>query len=102
MNKWGIPIEIEQQVLKRDVRCVYCLCEFDKSIRKLKPSWEHIINDIRITTIDNIALCCVSCNASKGSKKLIEWFSSNYCCKKKISIETVAPIIRQHLLKYIN
>jgi hypothetical protein len=49
-NRWGIPIEIEEVVKKRDIKCVYC--------------------GIELTGADNIALCCWSCNASKGRKKL--------------------------------
>ena len=51
--------------LERDKSCVYCGCKFG-SERAKKRSWEHIINDITITGLDNIALCCVGCNASKG------------------------------------
>jgi hypothetical protein len=100
MNKWGIPVEIEELVLKRDKRCVYCGCEFSDSIRKEKASWEHIINDIRITTIENIARCCVGCNSSKGSKSLKDWLSSKYCRSKNIHTETVSEIVRDHIKKY--
>jgi hypothetical protein len=55
MNKWGIPADIEKAVLKRDQKCVYCGINFSDSVRKQKASWEHVINDIRITTIENIA-----------------------------------------------
>ncbi|ENV46009.1 hypothetical protein F955_00025, partial [Acinetobacter schindleri CIP 107287] len=54
-NAWGIPKDIEDLVLERDQRCVYCGCEFG-SERAKKKSWEHIVNDIRITSLDNIAL----------------------------------------------
>lgn len=71
-NKWGIPKEVEKLVLERDTHCVYCGVDFSTEhiSRKTKPSWEHIINDIRIIGSDNIALCCMSCNASKGAKLL--------------------------------
>lgn len=74
-NKWGIPKEVEETVLKRDLFCVYCGVDFsiNHQSRKTKPSWEHIINDIRLSTINNIALCCTSCNASKGAKLLKVW-----------------------------
>ena len=64
-NSWGIPKAIEDAVLERDKSCVYCGCKFG-SERAKKRSWEHIINDITITGLDNIALCCVGCNASRG------------------------------------
>lgn len=88
-NRWGIPKEVEEFVKKRDKSCVYCGIEFklDEKSRKNKPSWEHIINDIRINGIDNIALCCMSCNASKGAKLLENWLESAYCKKKGSPLE---------------
>lgn len=100
MNKWGIPLEIEAQVIKRDKKCVYCGCEFSETIRKEKASWEHIINDIRITTVENIARCCVGCNASKGSKTLKDWLYSKYCFSKNITQDTVAEVVKVHIKKY--
>ena len=61
-NQWGIPKEVEYAVLKRDLRCVYCGCEFGAE-RAKKRSWEHIINDVTIATTENIALCCCGCGA---------------------------------------
>jgi 5-methylcytosine-specific restriction endonuclease McrA len=100
-NRWGIPNETEDIVKRRDLRCVYCGIAFTNSdeSRKSKPTWEHIINDIRINGPDNIALCCFSCNASKGSKKLNDWLKSKYCFKNSITVETVAPIVKTHLDK---
>jgi Fe-S oxidoreductase len=100
-NRWGIPKEIEKIVLARDLSCVYCGVAFINSDqnKKTRKTWEHIINDIRINGDDNIALCCGSCNASKGNKKLIEWLNSKYCETKGISKDTVAVVVRQHLEK---
>jgi 5-methylcytosine-specific restriction endonuclease McrA len=99
-NRWGIPLETEEIVRKRDLNCVYCGIEFTNSnnARKSKPTWEHIINDIRINGPDNIALCCFSCNASKGAKRLEDWLKSNYCSDKKISKENVAHVVKIHLI----
>lgn len=99
-NRWGIPDEVERIVRLRDTKCVYCGVDFLKpSIsRKNKPSWEHIINDIRINDIDNIALCCISCNASKGSKLIEDWLESDYCKAKGININTLAPVVKNTIL----
>ncbi|WP_396603176.1 HNH endonuclease [Algibacter sp. R77976] len=96
-NKWGIPIEVENLVLSRDKACVYCGVTFTKNdnSRKTKQSWEHIVNDIRINGADNIALCCMSCNASKGAKLLEIWLESKYCKNKGITKETVASIVKE-------
>jgi hypothetical protein len=100
-NCCGIPIETEDIVKKRDLRCVYCGIEFTSSdeSRKSKPAWEHIINDIRINGPENIALCCFSRNASKDLNKLNDWLKSKYCLDKSISVETDAPIVKHVLIK---
>ncbi len=94
-NRWGIPLEVEKHVLERDSTCVYCGSEFSIETRKTKASWEHIVNDIRINGTDNIALCCKSCNASKGAKLLSVWLNGEYCKNKNITPETVAEIVKK-------
>lgn len=103
-NKWGIPKDVEEFVLKRDLFCVYCGVDFslNHESRKTKPTWEHIINDIRISTRENIALCCTSCNASKGAKLLENWLESNYCQKNNISKKTVASVVKNALTSTLN
>ncbi len=96
-NKWGIPREVEAFVQKRDITCVYCKIEFSRIDRKSKQTWEHIINDIRLNNSENIALCCCSCNARKGNKKLVDWLNSKYCKNKNITDQTVAPVVKSQL-----
>lgn len=95
-NRWGIPKEVEDYVKKRDTSCVYCGQRFleNPESRKQKPSWEHIVNDIRINGIDNISLCCISCNTSKGAKLLEDWLRSDYCKKNKINNDSVAQVVK--------
>jgi len=104
MNRWNIPEEIEKEIIQRDKNCVYCgTAMIDKvhrgESRKSAATWEHIINDETIVTIDNIARCCAACNSSKGTKKLSEWIHSEYCQKRQINKNTVAPVIRRALRK---
>ena len=96
-NNWNIPSWLEQEVRERDKSCVYCRVVFTPFLisRKTAVSWEHIINDAKIITRENIALCCCSCNASKGQKKLSAWLQSEYCRNRNINLDTVAPIIQQ-------
>lgn len=98
-NRWGISKEVEDFVKKRDLNCVYCGISFLNSIptRKNKPTWEHIINDIKINGIENIALCCGSCNASKGNKQLVDWLYSKYCLNKGITKDNLADIVKRHI-----
>lgn len=99
MNSWNIPLEIEKTVIERDKKCVYCGVTFSKGLgsKKNSATWEHIINDARIVTTENIARCCFSCNSSKGAKDLHAWLQSKYCILKGITKETVAIVIKQAL-----
>lgn len=96
-NNWNIPAWLEQEVRERDKKCVYCHVDFTsvKISRKTAASWEHIINDAKIITRENIALCCCGCNASKGQRQLSAWLQSKYCQKHNINKDTVALIIQQ-------
>lgn len=99
MNRWNIPEWLEREVINRDSCCVYCSVDFgsNSDSRKSNPTWEHIVNDARIVTIENIARCCFSCNASKGAKELSVWLESKYCKSNGITRETVSKVVRQAL-----
>lgn len=100
MNRWNIPKELELEIIKRDKVCVYCGIEFlaSKESKKQSATWEHITNDMRIITKENISRCCFSCNSSKGSKELSIWLESNYCENKNITKNTVADVVKQALI----
>jgi len=96
-NNWNIPEWLEAEIRERDKSCVYCGVDFTQSnpSKAAGLSWEHIINDARIITRENIALCCRGCNSSKGQKQLSVWLTSKYCNERGITPESVAPIIKQ-------
>lgn len=100
-NNWNIPSSLEQEIRQRDKVCVYCGVEFTsvEISKKTAASWEHIINDAKIITRENIALCCCGCNASKGQKQLSIWLQSKYCKDKNITLENVAQVIKD-AIKY--
>ena len=95
-NRWKIPEWLEKEVRARDTVCVYCGTQFspDKESRKSFASWEHIINDATIITRENIALCCCSCNASKGSKGLSAWLNSSGSKQRGVNQDTLARVIK--------
>lgn len=100
MNRWNIPAWLEREVLERDHSCVYCGTLFvTADARRDRPSWEHIVNDARIVTRENIALCCIACNASKGTKALTAWLQSRYCLARGITEHSVAPVVQAALAK---
>ena len=101
MNRWNIPNWLEQEVVARDRNCIYCGVEFvsSRTERRSRPSWEHIVNDALIVNRENIALCCISCNASKGAKSLAAWLESTYCRRRSITSESIAEIAKSALAK---
>jgi 5-methylcytosine-specific restriction endonuclease McrA len=102
MNRWKIPAVLEREVLQRDQSCIYCGTPFgddSSAARRNRPSWEHIINDACIVTRENIALCCIGCNASKGTKGLATWLESKYCKNRGISPHTVAEVVQAALAR---
>ncbi|MBC2736572.1 MAG: HNH endonuclease [Desulfobacteraceae bacterium] len=104
MNQWNIPEWLEQEVRDRDKVCVYCGIEMIETVprggsRKNAATWEHIINDQTIITKENIARCCSSCNASKGTKRLSDWIDSSYCKRKGIDQNSVAQVVKVALEK---
>jgi len=105
MNKWGIPDWLEKEVKTRDKACVYCGIQMIEQMpkhgaRKAIATWEHIINDASIVTCENIARCCVACNSSKGTKKLVDWIQSGYCKERGINKDTVAEVVKAALRAY--
>jgi 5-methylcytosine-specific restriction endonuclease McrA len=99
VNPWNIPDWLEHEVMQRDRRCIYCGVDFAvlTGSRRDRPSWEHIINDARIVTPENIARCCIGCNASKGTKTVAAWLQAEYCHTRGITAASVAPVVRSAL-----
>jgi hypothetical protein len=102
MNRWNIPEWLETEVRNRDTTCVYCGVKLIDRIPQGQPraaaaTWEHIINDAKIVSRENIALCCAACNSSKGTKSLPEWLQSSYCKRKGINKQTVGQVVKAAL-----
>lgn len=99
-NNWGIPDWLEKEVRNRDKICVYCRVKMENKPKKnnlrRRATFEHIDNNGE-PTAKNIAMCCNSCNASKGTKKLANWLQADYCKEKNINKKTVAPIIKKFI-----
>ena len=101
MNRWNIPDRVEDKVRRRDKRCVYChivMKEYPHTsgVRPNKATWEHIDND-GPSSETNVVRCCGACNSSKGTKKLLKWFESEYCKQRKINEKTVLPMVKNWL-----
>lgn len=92
MNSYNIPNDIEEKIRTRDKKCVYCGKAFDGD-----ETIEHIDNNIKNISLENLAICCRACNTSKGQKKVSEWLKSDYCKRKNITSESVADVIKNTL-----
>jgi hypothetical protein len=100
--RWKVPRDLALAVIARDLHCIYCNRDFAAEIlgqRAAKASWEHINNDESIVTLENIALCCIGCNSSKGTKTLGEWLQSKYCQTRGIGRDTIAAVAAGSLSK---
>jgi hypothetical protein len=99
VNRWKIPAWLETEIKARDRDCIYCRVAFDRTRgdRRYQATWEHIVNDSRIVTRGNIALCCGSCNASKGNKELVVWLKSDYCRRRGITADSIADVVKMAL-----
>ncbi len=98
-RKYAIPDLVVRHVAWRNKSCVYCKLKFRIGARSRKnlASWEYMDDHaVKHPRVWNIALCCGCCNASRGPKGLEEWFHSAYC-RKNISKQTVALVIRKYL-----
>lgn len=106
-NQFGIPIDIEKRIRSRDKVCVYCRKSMTKpSGGGFRGKWatiEHFNFDGPFYWKEDLkesdlAICCGSCNSSRGIKKLPEWFESNYCVRNNINKHSVAGPVK----KFIN
>jgi hypothetical protein len=103
-NRFGVPAEAEQTIRARDTRCVYCGKQFSRNSRKNMPTIEHLNEKPPFywqegLKEEGLAICCGSCNSSRGSKSLRDWFRTPYCAERVIPINgnTVAEPVRRYL-----
>ena len=100
-NKYGIPEVALKKIRERDITCVYC----HKTMTNLntggrRSDWATIEHLNYLPPWNNpvtVAICCGSCNSSRGTKKLLDWFKSAYCLEKDINKETVAKPVVEYI-----
>ncbi|OGG60466.1 hypothetical protein A3C86_01195 [Candidatus Kaiserbacteria bacterium RIFCSPHIGHO2_02_FULL_49_16] len=103
---YGIPQDIEQRIRRRDKNCVYCHkamiypCVGDErynwaTIEHFKENgpfyWAKGLKE------EDLAICCFSCNSSRGNKGLLIWFKSKYCIDRNINEQTVAEPVKEYI-----
>lgn len=114
-TKHGIPQKQLDVIFARDKACVYChkqmITPYDITNRSNSVTIEHlnhradwdsvqdfVSNNTPVYSI--IALCCGSCNSSRGSKSLSEWFQAEYCRMRNIEQSTVSEVVRDYMNSY--
>lgn len=101
MNNYGIPDKDLENIRKRDKYCVYCHKTManpsDGSSRGDWATIEHLTNLPPWSDHSNVAICCFSCNASKGIKNISDWFKTNYCIERNINQATVAKPVQEYI-----
>lgn len=105
-KNFGIPDGVLSDIMERDKKCVYCgkmmINPFSTENRRDSATIEHLSPDPPFHISDgmkddNIAMCCGSCNSSRGTKKLTDWFKSSYCISRNINVDSVAEPVKDYL-----
>ncbi len=100
-NKYGLPEEEMGRIRMRDKTCVYCHKAMKKpSAGGLRKDWATIEHLNHLPPWNNpkaVAICCGSCNSSRGKKQLLEWFKSKYCIERGINEDTVSEPVKKYL-----
>lgn len=105
-NNFGIPGDVETRLFaeyessahcNREMRSVTPLtgargdCATIEHLNRLWPfRWPEGLEE------RHLVLACHSCNASRGTKLLGEWFDSAYCREKGINSKSVAPRVQAY------
>jgi hypothetical protein len=105
-NNFGIPGEVESRLFAEYERCAYCNREMRRATPLTGPrgdcaTIEHLnrLGPFRWAEgleERHLVLACHSCNASRGTKLLKEWFDSAYCREKGVTSKSVAQRVRDY------
>jgi hypothetical protein len=112
-NSFSIPPDIEHRLRARDRRCVYCgrgvkAYPHVGGTRGDKATIEHLNRrgpfhwetGLKIRGLEDLAVCCGRCNASRSNKSLVAWFATPYCIQPNISVRSVAPVVKRFLRRH--
>jgi hypothetical protein len=100
-NRYGLPENELKKIRQRDRNCVYCHKRMvNPRESKKRSDWatiEHLNHLPPWDNISTIAICCGSCNSSRGNKKITDWFKSKYCIERNINYDTVADCVKDYI-----
>ena len=103
-KKFGIPEDVLNKIKARDKTCVYCHKVFNRA-SDWHGDWatiEHFREDGPFywkegLKEEDLAICCWSCNSSRGKKELLNWFKIPYCIKNNINKRRVAEPVKKYI-----
>ncbi len=105
-KNFGIPDDVLSEIMERDKKCIYCdkkmINPYNVENRRDSVTIEHLsphppFHCSEGMDVNNIAMCCGSCNSSRGAKELSDWFKSAYCIARDINENTVATPVKIYL-----
>jgi hypothetical protein len=100
-NNYGLPRDELQTIFERDKACVYChKTMIGHGANSRRGDWYSIEHLNYLPPWDNpktVAICCWSCNSSRGNKELTEWFKTPYCLSRGIKEDTVAEPVKNYI-----
>jgi len=100
-NQYGLNEGELDKVRERDKTCVYChkdmLFPYDRNKPTNSATIEHLNHLPPWNNIKTVAMCCGSCNSSRGALTLPEWFEKEYCKTRDINSRTVAGPVKKYL-----
>jgi hypothetical protein len=100
-NKYGIQEKDEIVIRTRDKVCVYCHKKLvEPNSDNKRTDWATVEHLNHLPPWNNpltVAICCFSCNASRGNRRISDWFKGEYCLERNINEKTVAKPVREYL-----
>ena len=100
-NRYGLPEEDLDHIRDRDRACVYChKTMIPAGSDGPRTDWatiEHLNHEPPWDNPRTVAICCWSCNSSRGNLFLGDWFETAYCRTRGIDETTVAKPVRDYL-----
>jgi hypothetical protein len=100
-NRYGISEGDLDRIRQRDQLCVYChkamVPSGSDSSRGDWATIEHLNHEPPWDDSSTVAICCGSCNSSRGKQLLRDWFKGDYCRTRGIDITSVAKPVRDYV-----
>jgi hypothetical protein len=100
-NRYGLSEAELDLIRQRDQLCVYChktmISSGSDSRRTNWATIEHLNHEPPWDNPETVAICCHSCNSSRGNRLLRDWFEGEYCRTRGIDRMSVARPVRDYL-----